>query len=292
MIRARFLLPVLFLAAVGSFVLVFTVWPNAQLKGSKDPWPMALGLLLQSLVLLFVTAWRARRAGLRVGDLYARLPSRGQSLRLAALGFSTAGLQVLLMYLVFAPLSLLFPDATQAWLFKDSPVLYSPGPPFPWFGNLAGLAAAVVAAPIAEEWFFRGLLLLRWREKWGPVAAVVGSSTVFALLHDNIGGAFAFGVVMCVLCLQYRSLLASTIVHMSNNALACAFEALSLHGLQPVGSTVADFRAEWWMPVAGCLLALPLILRVRSGYRTVSSWQFGPLLSSAMPPDDQLMPTN
>ena len=295
MIRARFLIPVMLAAAIGSFAIVFLIWPDVPTANSRNPWPMSAGLLLQSASIFGVTVWRARRAGLAVGDLFSPLPVPvpARAVRLLLLGVSTVGLGFVTLYLVFAPLSLLLPDATQSWLFKEIPVMYSPGPPYPFFGNLVGLVAAIVAAPVAEEWLFRGLLLLRWREKWGPLSAVMASSAVFALLHDNIPGAFVFGVVMCALCLQYRSLWAPTIVHASNNALACVIEVTGAHGWLPVQlDDVSQLRAMWWLPVVGSVLALPLMLRIRTGFRTITSWQFGPRLSSATPPADPFLPTN
>lgn len=84
----------------------------------------------------------------------------------------------------------------------------------------------IFIAPAAEELFFRGFLLPivgRWT---GNAIAIVLTSALFALLHaGQIGHAwlavlvlFGVSVVLCLFRLHFRSVAASTLVHMSYNA--------------------------------------------------------------------------
>lgn len=63
----------------------------------------------------------------------------------------------------------------------------------PWLYVL--LFGAVVGAPLAEEFFFRGLTLRAFEKRAGPVVAVLGSTVVFTLPHF-IGTGLAGTVVL------------------------------------------------------------------------------------------------
>lgn len=84
-------------------------------------------------------------------------------------------------------------------------------------------ALGAIAAPIVEEFLFRGLLypLLRGRLK---VAAAVGSSAfIFAFLHffpTLIPALLTMGIVLAVLAERYHSILPSIVVHALNNGVA------------------------------------------------------------------------
>lgn len=56
----------------------------------------------------------------------------------------------------------------------------------------------VIAAPIIEEIFFRGILLNKWSEKYGNVKGVIFSSLIFMILH--IGSLMLPQLLMGVLC--------------------------------------------------------------------------------------------
>lgn len=106
------------------------------------------------------------------------------------------------------------------------------------FGAAHGVTFALVAllttvaAPIVEEWFFRGVVFRALHEAldrvWsrGAVAgAVLLSAILFALAHGEplqfIGLAFV-GVVLAVVVRKTRRLLPSVITHVSFNAVALA----------------------------------------------------------------------
>lgn len=59
-----------------------------------------------------------------------------------------------------------------------------------------------VGAPIVEEIFFRGMLYRAIGDRWGVIAAVLGSSVIFGLTHFQaiqLPGLIAFGLVLAAL---------------------------------------------------------------------------------------------
>lgn len=62
------------------------------------------------------------------------------------------------------------------------------------FGILA--VVFVVGAPLAEELFFRGILLRSLVRRWGSVVGIVGSGLLFGLVHAEGGNAASVGAVV------------------------------------------------------------------------------------------------
>jgi len=93
--------------------------------------------------------------------------------------------------------------------------------------------SAVVLAPLAEEWLFRGALFRRLLAHVGRPFAYLASALGFAAIHNNPAGFVIYlwlGLVFAV-ALDRTGRLASPIaVHVANNAFAFA---LLLHG-EPV----------------------------------------------------------
>ena len=93
---------------------------------------------------------------------------------------------------------------------------------------LAGILAAGIMAPVAEEVLFRGIIMRSLlRERWAesrPWLAVLISAFLFSLFHFNPNqmlGAFAMGLFVGWLCHRTGSLLPGIVVHMTNNIIAC-----------------------------------------------------------------------
>ncbi len=93
---------------------------------------------------------------------------------------------------------------------------------------LAGILAAGIMAPVAEEVLFRGIIMRSLlRERWmesRPWLAVLISALLFSLFHMNpvqMPGAFAMGLFTGWLCHRTGSLLPGIAVHMTNNMTAC-----------------------------------------------------------------------
>jgi membrane protease YdiL (CAAX protease family) len=105
------------------------------------------------------------------------------------------------------------------------------------------------------------VLLHRWGLKWGIRPAIVLTSILFGLLHSNLIGLFAFGVVMSLLYLTTRSLLVPIVAHGINNALSSALDILWAPPTTQAANTLAEFRASWWLGVICLLLSAPWVLR-------------------------------
>lgn len=84
-------------------------------------------------------------------------------------------------------------------------------------------ALGAVAAPIVEEFLFRGLLYPLLRGRLKVLMAVVVSAFLFAFLHfypTLIPALLTMGVVLAVLAERYDSILPSIVVHALNNGVA------------------------------------------------------------------------
>jgi membrane protease YdiL (CAAX protease family) len=101
-----------------------------------------------------------------------------------------------------------------------------------------GLVLIAIIAPLAEELFFRGLLLDWLKGKINVWAAALILSVLFALLHNNgfkLGavGALAFGVRMALglvssaFAIRYRSLRPSFVLHATVNGIGCVLSVLN-----------------------------------------------------------------
>jgi membrane protease YdiL (CAAX protease family) len=83
-----------------------------------------------------------------------------------------------------------------------------------------------VAAPIAEELFFRGFCFTALRRWIGLVPGAIATGVIFGLIHAGSADAVFlvplafFGVVLCLLYHRTESLLPCIVLHALNNSLA------------------------------------------------------------------------
>jgi ABC-2 type transport system permease protein len=86
----------------------------------------------------------------------------------------------------------------------------------PWFAVLA-----IIAAPVFEEFIFRGVLFGGFRRSFGAFAAAAASAAVFAIVHPAIASApvFVLGFAAALIFERERSLLTPMAAHMTYNAL-------------------------------------------------------------------------
>jgi membrane protease YdiL (CAAX protease family) len=89
-----------------------------------------------------------------------------------------------------------------------------------------------IAAPIAEEFVFRGFVLLGWSQSFlGPIGAVVLSSLIWAAMHTQYNlfymfWIFSFGILLGTLRLRNGSTWLTVILHAAHNLIAIAQVAL------------------------------------------------------------------
>ncbi|MBI4769105.1 MAG: CPBP family intramembrane metalloprotease [Chloroflexi bacterium] len=85
------------------------------------------------------------------------------------------------------------------------------------------LLASVVAAPFAEETFFRGYVLQKWMASRGRGTALVASSALFAVLHLNpvaVPAIFFTGLALALLTLRTGRLAPAILAHATFNLLS------------------------------------------------------------------------
>jgi ABC-2 type transport system permease protein len=82
------------------------------------------------------------------------------------------------------------------------------------------LPLALVAAPLFEEFIFRGLIFGGLRRSFGPWPAMAASAALFAIMHPAVSMApvFVLGLVAAWLYDRTRSLLAPMLAHAAYNA--------------------------------------------------------------------------
>ncbi|HPQ94588.1 MAG: CPBP family intramembrane metalloprotease [Thiothrix sp.] len=207
--------------------------------------------------------------------LALNLPTRTEAVTCLKLGFAMVGVSMALLYLVYYPLSFVASDYVQQWLagtpllmYWDENSLYLPG-------NLAGIVLMVLLAPVVEEYLFRGYLLNRWTLRFGAMPAMLGSSMLFALLHQDILGALVFGLLASLLAMQTRSLIAPILMHLGNNLLVVLLQWVDLafiSGFEP--ETLESFRDSVWIGVLGLALGAPIL----RAYALTHFRPVGPLL--------------
>ncbi|QWF85718.1 CPBP family intramembrane glutamic endopeptidase [Amycolatopsis sp. CA-230715] len=101
-------------------------------------------------------------------------------------------------------------------------------------GATAALVLTLVAAPVAEEILFRGLLYPLARTRVGVGAAVLFTAGVFGILHGNIvqfASALPIAVVLTLVYERTRHLWPCVVVHLGFNLAAIVVPAPVLAGL-------------------------------------------------------------
>ena len=91
---------------------------------------------------------------------------------------------------------------------------------FGWFGVLA-----VVAAPLFEEYLFRGLVYRGLRRTMRPALAILASAALFAIVHPPLSfvPVFALGVLAAMAFERSKLLLAPILAHAIYNAAMLEF---------------------------------------------------------------------
>ena len=87
---------------------------------------------------------------------------------------------------------------------------------------------AVVAAPIFEEFIFRGLIYGGLRRTLGPTLSLLASAAIFALVHPpfSVIPVFVLGIVTAFVYERTRMLIGPIAVHALYNAGVFGFQFL------------------------------------------------------------------
>ena len=89
---------------------------------------------------------------------------------------------------------------------------------------VATLVQASVLAPLAEEFIYRGVLMMSLLRRIGPAWAIAASSAIFALVHfraepQSVPALFLLGAALGYVTYRTRSLVPAVIAHSAFNTL-------------------------------------------------------------------------
>lgn len=189
--------------------------------------------------------------------IIGKLPSQYNWLPAIGLVISILLFSLGSFYLSYYFLSFSQPALTESLLTKEL-FLPTSETPIALFSNLLKVFVLVIVAPVAEEFLFRGFILHRWSAKWGIRSALVLSSLIFGLLHDNVVGLTMFGLVMGLLYIKTRTLIVPIVCHILNNAtvVILGFLTTTFNSTQPT-YTLEQFRSDWWIGIVLLGLSAP-----------------------------------
>lgn len=188
-------------------------------------------------------------------------PTKRQFFHYSVLAVPLIALSVLAAYLVYFPLSFIWPEAVTDWLLlEQSPFIWPRTDLEAIFGSVINFAAIVVLLPYLEEILFRGFLLNRCLTRWRPWVAIFITSICFGVLHTDILGASVFSVFMCLIYMKTGSLTGPLIIHITNNAIAVLVDFVSVlyYGTEP--TTLSEFRSYWWISLPAALISIPWLV--------------------------------
>lgn len=122
-----------------------------------------------------------------------------------------------------------------------------------------------VAAPVLEEWVFRGLILRGFLARYRPGPALWASAALFGASHLNLYQGLAgllLGLVTGWLYLRSRSLIPGIGLHAGYNAMLVAMDALS-------DPALGDDAPLWTPPLAGWIC---FVLLAAAGWHGLRRW--------------------
>jgi hypothetical protein len=125
--------------------------------------------------------------------------------------------------------------------------------------NVFSFLSIVVAAPLLEEIFFRGIILEGFLKNYSPKKAILLSAAIFGAIHLNpwqASGAFLIGILIGWLYWKTRSLMPGIIIHFVNNAIAF-FVILNFSGeIQSIRAWIGNSTTYWVVVGVSALLLI------------------------------------
>jgi membrane protease YdiL (CAAX protease family) len=237
--------------AVGVLAAFVTVGGGAQMLN------LAWGLWVTEILIFLGLPW----AAVSSWGVDARRMSGADSgsTRSLAIGFALGALNYFAWAVpLMAAAQAVFP-AKVVKLFASS-TLFEHQTPLETAVLVAGVG---LAAPVCEEFLFRGVLLRGLMERFPPPTAVVITALMFAGFHlDPVGflARFEMGVLFGLLAWRAGSLWPSAAAHAANNLVSSA--------IYFAAGADAEAEAPVWLPLTSLLVgnaALLLIARLARG---------------------------
>jgi membrane protease YdiL (CAAX protease family) len=220
--------------------------------------PIAQGVaVLLAGILVAWFGWRRRGGPFSATYPFTGIPGR----LIAAVVLTVAGLSILLSEADNALRTVLPPPAWLTEFFEQ----LSNGQHGVW----AGAFVLVIAAPVAEELVFRGLILHGLLARYRVPTAILGAAVLFGLAHFNpwqFLGAVVFGVVAGWWVLRTGSLVPGLLGHALNNGLPTLLEAagLRIEGYTSGLTANGQFQPLWFDALGVVLLCAGLWLTWRA----------------------------
>ncbi|TWT13172.1 CPBP family intramembrane glutamic endopeptidase [Planomicrobium sp. CPCC 101079] len=129
----------------------------------------------------------------------------------------------------------------------------------------------IVIGPIAEEYFFRGVMLNKWKIKFGLFRGLLLTSLVFAVIHPlSFIGAFLMSMLFSILYLKTERMLVAIIAHAFGNLIVFLTElfVLPLFGTDTDGAqSVSEVPTTGHLIAASSLALLFLAVTVYGLYK-------------------------
>jgi uncharacterized protein len=160
---------------------------------------------------------RCDRSNISVDWIIGDRPKQIRWLKLTGLTVAATAFSVGSATVIFSLIYIYFPDFVKN-LIESSSLNASQSSSV--VTHVWNFLAMVVVAPIAEEFLFRGIILNRWRERWGAARGLLASALFFGCLHPHPIGLSMFGLIMGLLYLRDRSLWTPIFCHAINNLIA------------------------------------------------------------------------
>lgn len=239
------------------------------------PLPEVLsGILLYVFFFLF-TFRMLSRSGLSYSRLFGAFPGWGELVRYSLWAVPLVILSIASLYLLFLPLSFIFPALVKSWLIDLYPTLiWTSGEKYV-LANVLNFLMIVIIAPIFEEFYVRGILLTRWTVKWRVIPAVILSAVAFAFPHIiNLIGMFFAGCVLAVFYIRTKSLFVPISIHFVNNLIAWILALLGTRfDIFTSPKTVTEFQESWWVGLLAFVLSIPCVILFWRRYISNIDWR-------------------
>jgi membrane protease YdiL (CAAX protease family) len=213
------LLSVFFIALVGQSVIApLAMYPLARAADASDVDWMLSAAVTGTVLAFFLADWALRRRGKSVSSLGW---SASGAFRWGVGGY-LASVPLLAASLALAgALGLLFPNAPR----PVNPAAVMAAEATGWRLAMV-ILVVVVAAPLAEELLFRGIMMRALARHFGTMTGAVLTSIVFASLHEQLPfgffNLFATGMVLAMVYRATGSLVPCFVIHALNNGAAMA----------------------------------------------------------------------
>jgi len=256
-LRGRTLVCCFFLSAFlsgGIYFVLHRAWSENNQNLSD-----AVGGILFHVIFVICISPILLRSRLSYKQLFGVYPTWSMLGRYSLWTFPLIIFSTVILYLQYLTLHYFIPEFTEWWFFTDnSSIPLSTGEGFA-IANVLVFIDLVLIVPIVEEFFLRGILLTRWSIKWNTAKAILVSSLIFGILHDDVIGSFFFSYVLSILYIRTKSLFIPICIHIVNNLIAYVFGVILilLDETLPDNGQFLMEGSDWILLTLGSVIIIP-----------------------------------